>query len=211
MSEKQTPYSQADTEKLILRAAEREFIDKGFESARTTTIAEDAGVTHAMLHYYFRTKEKLFDTVLSTKVSEMRRVMLGFIDNEELPLLRRIELGVRRHFEFLMNNPQLPLFIINELRRKDSKVAKFMEISKDTANDIQASLQSAIDAAASKGECRRMDARTLMLDIISLNVAPFVGAPLIDCIFAIGPEKRHEFLPERLEENVKTILNKLQP
>lgn len=211
MSEEQSRHTHPDTEQLILQAAEKEFISKGFDSARTTAIAEEAGVTHAMLHYYFRTKEKLFDRVLSSKVSEMRGVMLGFIDNEELPLLQRIELGVRRHFEFLMNNPQLPLFIINELRRKESKVAKFMEISKDTARDIQVSLQSAIDMAATKGECRRIDARTLVLDIISLNVAPFVGAPLIDCIFAIGPEKRRGFLPERLEENVKTILNKLQP
>lgn len=211
MSEEQSPYSHPDTEQLILQAAEREFISKGFEGARTTAIAEEAGVTHAMLHYYYRTKEKLFDKVLSTKVSEMRRVMLGFIDNEELPLLQRIELGIRSHFGFLMKNPQLPLFIINELRRKDSKVAKFMEISKETAVDIQVSLQSAIDAAAARGECRRINARTLILDIISLNVAPFVGAPLIDCIFAIGLEKRREFLPERLEENVSTILNKLKP
>lgn len=211
MSEEQSRHTHPDTEQLILQAAEKEFISKGYESTRTTTIAEKAGVTHAMLHYYFRTKENLFDKVLSTKASEVRRVMLGFIDNEELPLLQRIEQGVRRHFEFLIKNPQLPLFIINELRRKDTKATKFMEISKDTAYDMQTSLQSSIDAAAAKGECRRLDARTLMLDIISLNMAPFVGAPLIDCIFAITPEKRREFLRERLEENIKTILNKLQP
>lgn len=211
MSEEQYRHTHPDTEQLILQAAEKEFISKGYESTRTTTIAEKAGVTHAMLHYYFRTKENLFDKVLSTKASEVRRVMLGFIDNEELPLLQRIEQGVRRHFEFLIKNPQLPLFIINELLRKDTKATNFMEISKDTAYDMQTSLQSSIDAAAAKGECRRLDARTLMLDIISLNMAPFVGAPLIDCIFAISPEKRREFLRERLEENIKTILNKLQP
>lgn len=211
MPEEQSRHTHPDTEQLILQAAEKEFISKGYESTRTTTIAEKAGVTHAMLHYYFRTKENLFDKVLSTKASEVRRVMLGFIDNEELPLLQRIEQGVRRHFEFLIKNPQLPLFIINELRRKDTKATNFMEISKVTAYDMQTSLQSSIDAAAAKGECRRLDARTLMLDIISLNMAPFVGAPLIDCIFAITPEKRRDFLRERLEENINTILNKLQP
>ena len=51
-------------EQAILEAAEREFIAKGFAGARTTSIAEAAGVTHAMLHYYFRTKEQLFERIL---------------------------------------------------------------------------------------------------------------------------------------------------
>lgn len=56
-----------DTEYLILQAAEREFMSKGFAGARTTSIAEAAGVTHAMFHYYFRTKEKLFDRIIAEK------------------------------------------------------------------------------------------------------------------------------------------------
>lgn len=50
-----------DTEERILKAAETEFFTKGFDGARTTSIAERAGVTHAMLHYYFRSKALLFE------------------------------------------------------------------------------------------------------------------------------------------------------
>lgn len=200
-----------DTEQLILLAAEEEFLSKGFEGARTTSIAEKAGVTHAMLHYYFRTKEKLFDKVLETKTSEMRGVMFGFIDNEAIPLTERIEKGMRRHFEYLMKNSRLPLFIINDLRRGDSNVLRHININKDAAKKITQSLQEAIDAAVAKGECRKVGAQQLLLDILALNVFSFIGAPLLERIFPDIAERQETFLRERLEENIKTILNKLQP
>ena len=58
-----------NTEQAILQTAETEFLDKGFALAKTTEIAKQAGVTHAMLHYYYRTKEKLFERVFQEKVS----------------------------------------------------------------------------------------------------------------------------------------------
>ena len=64
-------------EQAILEAAEREFIVKGFAGARTTSIAEAAGVTHAMLHYYFRTKEQLFERILDEKMRLMGESVLA--------------------------------------------------------------------------------------------------------------------------------------
>ena len=64
-------------EQEILEAAEREFIAKGFAGARTTSIAEAAGVTHAMLHYYFRTKEQLFERILDEKMRLMGESVLA--------------------------------------------------------------------------------------------------------------------------------------
>ena len=61
---KEQSHSQ-DTETRILEAAEKEFFEKGYAGARTTSIAEAAGVTHAMLHYYFRTKDNLFERIVS--------------------------------------------------------------------------------------------------------------------------------------------------
>lgn len=200
-----------DSERLILEAAEAEFLAKGFDGARTTTIAERAGVTHAMLHYYFRTKENLFDKVLEAKSAELRCVFLGFLDNADLPFLQRIELGMRNHFHFLSKNPGLPLFIINELRRENCKVTNHLLLNRDTAGQMVESLQDAIDTAASRGECRPVDAMMLMLDIISLNACPFIGSPMIATIFPVTASDREEFLNKRLEENVQTILNKLKP
>lgn len=200
-----------DTEQLILQAAEDEFLNKGFNGARTTAIAEKAGVTHAMLHYYFRTKERLFDKVLEAKTSEMRGVMFGFIDNKTVPLSERIEKSMRRHFEYLLRNPRLPLFIINELSRNDNKVLKHLQINKEATDRILMSLQDAIDTAAKNGECRKANAQSLLLDIIALNVFSFIGAPLLNCVFPDIANRGETFLCDRLEENIRTILNKLRP
>lgn len=66
-----------DTESEILKAAEQEFMLKGFDGTKTTSIAHAAGVTHAMLHYYFRTKEQLFERILTEKVQLMSESVLA--------------------------------------------------------------------------------------------------------------------------------------
>ena len=102
-------------EQEILEAAEREFIAKGFAGARTTSIAEAAGVTHAMLHYYFRTKEQLFERILDEKTRLMSQSVLTAFGQPDLPLQERIRDGVESHFDFIAANPDLPRFIVNEV------------------------------------------------------------------------------------------------
>ena len=102
-------------EKAILEAAEREFLTKGFAGARTVSIAEAAGVTHAMLHYYFRTKEHLFERILDDKMRIMGESVLSAFGQPGLLLEERIRGGVEQHFDFIADNPDLPRFIVNEV------------------------------------------------------------------------------------------------
>ncbi|EKC60388.1 TetR family transcriptional regulator, partial [human gut metagenome] len=102
-------------EDAILRAAEQEFLAKGFEGARTTSIAKAAGVTHAMLHYYFRTKEQLFERILDEKLQLMSQTVLSAFGEPGLPLAERLRNGIGRHFDFVAENPDLPRFIVNEV------------------------------------------------------------------------------------------------
>ena len=103
------------TEQRILLAAEREFFEKGFAGARTTSIAESAGVTHAMLHYYFRTKVKLFEQIISNKMSSLGELMLNSLTHSDLPLFEKIRSIINRHLDFISENPALPLFFIREV------------------------------------------------------------------------------------------------
>ncbi|MCD8262058.1 MAG: TetR/AcrR family transcriptional regulator [Bacteroides sp.] len=80
---------EANTEQLLLEAAETEFLEKGYGKARTTEIAKRAGVNHAMLHYYFRTKEHLFEIVFRKKAALMSEV-LSFSFNQDLPFLGKV-------------------------------------------------------------------------------------------------------------------------
>lgn len=199
-----------DTESMILQAAEREFFEKGYAGARTASIAEAAGVTHAMLHYYFRTKDKLFERIVSEKISILGNIIISAIGDEDLTLEDRIRQGIERHFDFIAANRDLPKFIVNEVLTRPDVVEMMKCNIQNIVNNLLNSLQHEIDAYAAKGLCRQVNARMLLIDIVSLNVFPFMAAPIV--LGAIGDSYNSydEFLALRKSENVETILNKLK-
>lgn len=199
-----------DTESRILQAAEREFFEKGYAGARTASIAEAAGVTHAMLHYYFRTKDKLFERIISEKISILGNIIISAIGDEDLTLEDRIRQGIERHFDFIAANRDLPKFIVNEVLTRPDVVEMIKCNIQNIVNNLLNSLQHEIDAYAAKGLCRQVNARMLLIDIVSLNVFPFMAAPIV--LGAIGDSYNSydEFLALRKTENVETILNKLK-
>ncbi len=200
-----------NTEQKILAAAEKEFLKKGFLAARTTAIAEAAGVTHAMLHYYFRSKERLFERIMSGKMSLVRDLMVASLDDPGLPLLEKIAKAVGRHFDFVAANPDFPHFFIGEMYRQPEMMRVFSAVMRDQVALMIATLQEEIDAAAERGECRRVDARMLLLDLVSLNIFSFMAAPLVDELLSDMVADRERFLEMRRKENIETILNKLRP
>lgn len=198
-----------DTETRILEAAEREFLTKGFTSARTTAIAEAAGVTHAMLHYYYRTKDKLFGKVIDEKLSSIAKTFVINVE-EENTLPECVRKAVESHFDFVRANPMLPRFLASEVFANEN----LMQMLKEKVGSLAASticrLQEKIDIAASRDECDSMDATDLVLDIVSLNVFPILAAPMVRKVKDLKTEKEYdEFLDSRKEENVKTILSRL--
>lgn len=199
-----------DTESRILQAAEREFFEKGYAGARTASIAEAAGVTHAMLHYYFRTKDKLFERIVSEKISILGNIIISAIGDEDLTLEDRIRQGIERHFDFIAANRDLPKFIVNEVLTRPDVVEMMKCNLQNIVNNLLNSLQHEIDAYAAKGLSRQVNARMLLIDIVSLNVFPFMAAPIV--LGAIGDSYNSydEFLALRKTENVETILNKLK-
>lgn len=199
------------TEERILEAAVREFMLKGFAGARTTAIAEAAGVTHAMLHYYFRTKEKLFNKIIESKTGTLREVMLSSLGDPSIPLFDKIKMAVESHLDFIAANPDLPRFMINEVISNPDKMPLVAEQLKHHTPLVVGALQRQIDEYALKGLCRRVNAGMLMLDIVSLNIFPFTAAPMVDALLGNILGKKEKFLEKRKKENVETIMRKLRP
>ena len=198
------------TEQRILEAAEKEFMHKGFNAARTTSIAEAAGVTHAMLHYYFRSKENLFDKVIKDKLTLIRHLMLGSLEASGKSLFERIKETISRHIDFLAANPELPRFIISEVYSQPKRLAVALSVLQDSARNVIQSLQSEIDSAAARGLCRQVSAGMLILDIVSLNIFSFVVAPVVDPIVTEAFGNNYDFLQARKKENIETIMRKLK-
>ena len=206
-----TDTDRQSTEDKILAAAEKEFLLKGFAGARTTAIAEAAGVTHAMLHYYFRTKENLFDKIIEGKTGTLRDIMLAALGDPTIPLFEKIKTAIANHLDFIASNPDLPKFMISEVLSHPGRMPVVLGQLKHHTSSVVESLQRQIDEYAEKEICRRVDAGMLMLDIVSLNIFPFMATPMVNPLLGGMMEDRTAFTEKRKEENIETIMRKLRP
>lgn len=211
MVKQQDIKSDKDTETRILQAAEREFLLKGFMGARTTSIAEAAGVTHAMFHYYFRTKEKLFDRIISEKISLLKDAVLGSITDINAPLREIIRELINNHLEFIAANPDLPRFLVGEIICDRERSSTFLGKLHEIAPTFISLLQKKINQEAEMGVCRKVDARMLMLDIVSLNVFAYMAAPAVNAALCDCMVDADSFLELRKRDNYDTIMRKLRP
>ncbi|MBQ2702585.1 MAG: TetR/AcrR family transcriptional regulator [Alistipes sp.] len=193
-------------EQQILAAAEKEFLSKGYDGARTTSIAQAAGVTHAMLHYYFRTKEQLFERIVDDKFRLMAQSMLAAFGNPNQSVVERIREGIEFHFDYVAQNPQLPLFVINEIISRPERYDMLYSRMRDIVGCLYANLQRDIDLTAERGEMERIDARMLFISIMSLNIFTFIAYPFMEPIMGELMADRGAFLEERKAENIKTIM-----
>ncbi|MDR2232648.1 MAG: TetR/AcrR family transcriptional regulator [Tannerella sp.] len=197
-------------EQAILDAAEQEFLEKGFEAAKTTSIASLAGVNHAMLHYYYRTKENLFNKIFEKKLGIVRDSLFVFFDDPQLPFLEKVQRSVEGHFDFLKANPGLPRFVINELIFKPKRLSQVEETIRKIGKISLQRMAAEIDAEVKRGTITPIEPVHLLIDIATLNVFVFVAMPLLN-IFAVetfGSEER--FLEARKKENVEIIMRRLK-
>ena len=196
-------------EQQILEAAEREFLKKGYDGARTTSIAKAAGVTHAMLHYYFRTKEQLFERFIDKKMSEVVPLLTHLFGNSDLPLVERIEKTISVHFDFVATNPDLPRFLINEIlpykERCDlfySKVAHFLYLFNN--------LQREVNEAAARGEVEQFNVLLLFQSVLSLNIFPSLMANMIENLLSDNRQSIEMLLAQRKTENIELIMRRIK-
>ena len=142
----------------ILESAEEEFFTKGYNGARTTSIAERAGVTHAMLHYYYRTKEQLFERILDKNMSHIATIMVAAISKTDLPFLERLKESITSHFDFVATNPLLPRFILNEIILQPERYEMMKNKLFTSSKEMFLNVQSEIDSLSHKGEIEWIDA-----------------------------------------------------
>ena len=197
------------TEKIILQAAEEEFLLKGFAGARTTEIAQKAGVNHAMLHYYFNTKEQLFEQVMAEKIALFRDSVASVFEQSDMPILEQIKEAMSRHFDFVRQNPLLPRFIINEISVRPEYIESLKSKLLPIAGNAFRKLQHSLDEASARGEICQIDARTLMLDIVSLNLFVFIAHPIITQMQSVLGDL-DAFYEARKQENINVIVKRLK-
>jgi AcrR family transcriptional regulator len=197
-------------EQQILAAAEQEFLTRGYDGARTTSIAQAAGVTHAMLHYYFRTKEQLFERIIDEKFETMSHSMFAIMGDPSLPIVERIKGGIEAHFDFVAQNPLLPRFVINEIISRPERYDVLYKRLGAIIDNVYRGLQSEINRSAERGEIERVEIKMLFISIMSLNIFTFLAYPFMEPLMGEFMVNRERFLAERKAENIETILRRIK-
>ena len=192
----------------ILNAAEFEFLTNGYEATKTTQIAKRAGVTHAMLHYYYQSKENLFNKIFEDKIETLKAPIVALAQNKEIDLRDRIRKIIELHFDFLKTYPDLPHFLINEMRSNPQLIKILREKVGDTLRETFATIQTEIDEYVAKGIMKPISAFDLFLDIVSLNVFTFISLPIFRHI-AYDKEKEQQLIENRKKEIIQTINHRI--
>lgn len=196
------------TEQTILEAAEQEFLEKGFAGAKTTAIAKRANVNHAMIHYYFRTKENLFMMVYQQKI-QMLASSFSHSFNQDLPFFDKLRLAIGTHFDFVAANPQLLFFIYGEIITDDKRKKMLVQSVFPRLKGMMKRMKEGIDEEVASGTIRFIRPTELLMNIIALNAVTFLAMPLLRVIKRNSKEVE-KLLQDRKENNIQFIINGLK-
>lgn len=187
-----SPKSDSTTEEKIKTAARNLFTENGYAATKTRDIAEAAGINLALLNYYFRSKEKLFEIVMQENLIQFFSVVGSVVNNESLSFNEKIEQLVKKYTEMLISHPDLPYFIIHEVRNQTEKFEKMLGLKKL----LQSShFVTQLKAVAPK----EINPLHFLINILSLTVFPFVGGPLIRLANNINEKDYTQLLQERIK------------
>ena len=193
----------------ILQAAEEEFMRLGYAGARTTSIAKAAGVTHAMLHYYFRTKENLFQSIFEDKVQLMyASFQLHKMADPSLSLQQKLERIIGAYFDFFATHAEMPRFIINEVIPYPERLQVFQQELSKGVGMLVATIVEDYQKAVQAGEIENVPLPTLLLDMVSQTIFTFIAFPVVESVFHVVDKQA--FLAHRREECIAIILRRIQ-
>ncbi len=193
-----------NVEQMILNIAEDIFLEKGYAMTSTTEIAKRVGCNQALIHYYFRTKERLFEKLFEKKFLSF--VSAVFISKESSSSFKDIVRGIiMKHLEIISENPRLPFLIINEMTTNPVRFYSIAEKIKETMDTLLKGLDNEIKNEIKAGRIREISAFDLFLNILSLNVFMFVAQPLISHVKGFTYEQFMKFAKSRGDEVFYTV------
>ena len=195
-----------DTEGQILDAAKNVFQKKGMDGARMQEIADAAGINKAMLHYYYRSKQLLFEAVFSNAFS-LLAPQLNKILNDDSSIEEKVKNFTHNYISFIIKHPYLPNFIIQELNRNP----KFFEkIQQNAAFPTLEKFKNQVNEEVEKGILKPINGEQLFINIISLNIFPFVATPLIKGFLKIDDKGFKQLMEQRKTAVSEFIINSIK-
>src|SRR6476660_1032223 len=194
------------TEQKILNAAKKVFLTKGMDGARMQDIADEAGINKALLHYYFRSKDKLFEQIFLEVASSMLPHIFSIFQSDDT-LFTKIEKFCDAYITQQIKTPYVPIFILNEINRQPQAFLK--KVLGNTRPPVD-KLMLQIDQEIKAGIIKPIDPLQLLLNTLSLCIFPFLASPMIQLITGIEAknfralmEERKKLVPQLIIESIK--------
>lgn len=159
------------TEEKIIEAARKVFLEKGYAATRTRDIAEEAGINLALLNYYFRSKEKLFQLVMVEKLQQLFSVVLPIVNNDELTLEQKLETLAENYIDLLIDNSDLPIFILSEIRANPERFKDRLQVQHILRNS----------SFVSQIREKRPDVEPVhfIVSLLGMIIFPFIAKPIL--------------------------------
>jgi AcrR family transcriptional regulator len=206
------PEQDSSTEEKIFDAAQKVFIEKGFNGTRMEGIAQEAGINKSLLHYYYRTKEKLFAAIFAKVADLFIPRIITFIESDA-PLFEKIEHFVDTYMDLIMKNPCIPNFIISEINRNPQQIGNMLaEATGILKHNVYENFSKTIEAEIKKGTIKPIKPEQLVVNMIGLCIFPFVARPILQTILFKSDKKLYdEFIQSRKKEVTSFVINSIKP
>lgn len=195
-----------NTENQILEAAKKVFLEKGMAGARMQEIADAAGINKSLLHYYYRSKDKLFLAVFRFAVLQFLPGIQEMITSD-IHFEEKIRRFVHRYIDILLENPFVPMFIIQEIQRDPDRLFNAFVDAGIKPDEILRQFKKAVD----DDEIRDIDPRDLVVNLLSLCIFPVAAKPVMQRLLTNGDSDVYrEFIEKRKKTVPEFILNAIR-
>jgi TetR/AcrR family transcriptional regulator len=194
------------TEQKILEAAKQIFMENGLDGARMQDIADKAGMNKALLHYYFRSKDKLFERIF---IEEAQKFMpkVTEIMLSDLTLFEKIEKFMGEYIDTLSQNPLLANFIMNEIHRNPKEMmTKIWGNHRPPIDKVEEHVAKLVK----KGEIKPIKGYELMINMVSLCIFPFLAKPMVQWVTKTNDEEFLKMMQQRKKTVVQFVIDSIK-
>ena len=196
-----------EAQQKIIDAARRLFIKKGFKATTVRDIAALSGTNVAMVNYYFSSKENLFNSIFEESFSILLQKIFSIMDSD-LPFFELIHKWISSYYDMLLEYPDLPIFVLNELAKNSDKLGEFFKLK--NPYQLYAKLAIRINEEEKNGTIRKLPLSDFFLNILSLSVFPFIAKPMVKQFLNLSEKDCSEMLNNHRDFVVDFIIRAIK-